>query len=186
MSDRSRFGTGYFLGIELTTTINLLGRDLEYEETEPSGLIKHQRMCLARGGPLAENLFYYPGVDVGCGHCSDQIWSYLSYHPEDREPYLDDEGEIDWEAIQSELETGGGMATYAFHTDRGESLTCDNCRNRFRVVDERVSLYHANAGGATIPPAVPGGRDSEDLHGHLCDPCMEWFRSRLVAGRIVK
>lgn len=182
--DRSRIPTGDWIRAETTSVINRLDDSIEAPEIMDSHLVQHQEICLARGGSLAEHLFYYPGVDVGCHHCSYKIRDYLFHYPEDRAPYEDDDGHLDWELIQSELDTGDGVVSYTFYTDRSESLTCDNCRDRFRVVDERDALYHANAGGATIPTIRTGTRDSEDLHGHLCGPCMEWFKSSLQKGRI--
>jgi len=35
-------------------------------------------------------------------------------------------------------------------------------------------------------PKSPAGRHDVVVHGFLCDPCMEWFKSTLVEGRIVK
>jgi len=182
--DRSRIPTGWLMDAETTSVINRRDDLIQAPEMIDSYLVQHQQTCLARGGPLAEHLFYYLGVDVGCSHCSDQVWDYLSYDPEERELYEDDDGELDWEVIQSDLEKGNGIVPYAFSTDRSENLTCDNCRVRFHVVDERDALYHANAGGSIIPAVNPRREDSEEIHGHLCGPCREWFKSSLHKGRI--
>ena len=160
-----------------------------------SKLIRHQRgndFVLQHKGAKVR---YWIGADVGCSECSEAILNYLSYYPEDRERYVDDDGDMDWELMQSDLENDSGMIRYAFEGDRGSKTRCANCEEEFFYTNLLDHMVHADGEGneiSSMSPFAPVGAGllptPKDVvvHGFLCDPCMEWFKSTLVEGRIVK
>ena len=188
--------TGDLHYIDLGIVVNrCYGDELIIDEMEESQLIRHQRGNDFNLAQKDAKVRYWIGADVGCSECSETLWEYLSYYEGERERYLDDDGEsIDWELMQSDLENDTGMIGYAFQGDRGSSARCANCAEGFFYTNLMGHMIHADGGGHEISPIrgvprshfVPAGRRDVVVHGFLCDPCMEWFKSTLVEGRIVK
>jgi len=188
--DRSMIPTGDLFYIDLGIVVNR-GGELVVEEMEESNLIRHQRGNDFNLSHKDARVRYWIGADVGCPECSDVLFDYLSYYPEDRERYVDEDGDFDWELMQSDLENDNGMIGYAFQGDRGSKTDCANCEQEFFYTNLMDHMIHADGGGNEISPLrgyprAPVGRSDTIVHGFLCDPCMEWFKSTLVKGRIVK
>ena len=183
--DRSRLKTGYIEEVSPQAIINRrFGADLEFEETMDSRLVQHRNaarydlMFRDRVEDPDQLLHYYPGVDVGCETCSDATLEYLRYYPEDREEYEDDDGELDWELMQEQLESPmGSNIQYAFHGDRGSKTNCANCGEKFFYTSLLDHMGHANAGGHPLREIRPSTskRIHDTLHFELCQPCMDWF-----------
>lgn len=193
MSDRSMIPTGDLFYIDLGIVVNR-GGELVVEEMEESQLISHQRQNDFNLAQKDAKVRYWIGADVGCSECNETLVDYLSYYPEDRERYVDDDGDFDWELMQSDLENDTGMIGYAFQGDRGSKTRCANCAEEFFYTNLMEHMIHADGEGNEISPIrgvprsqfVPAGRRDVVVHGHLCHPCMDWFKSTLVKGRIVK
>lgn len=192
MADRSMIPTGDLLYIDLGIVVNRCYDDeLIIDEMMESNLIRHQRgndFILAHKNAKVR---YWIGADVGCSECSEMLVDFLHYYPEDRETYVDDDGDFDWELMQSDLENGTGMIQYAFEGDRSSKTRCANCEQEFFYRNLLEHMIHADGEGNGIRPIrgypkSPGGRGDVIVHGFLCHPCMEWFKESLVKGRIVK
>jgi len=127
MADRSMIPTGDLLYIDLGIVVNRCYDDeLIIDEMMESNLIRHQRgndFILAHKNAKVR---YWIGADVGCSECSEMLVDFLHYYPEDRETYVDDDGDFDWELMQSDLENGTGMIQYAFEGDRSSKTRCAN------------------------------------------------------------
>ena len=95
--DRSMIPTGDLFYIDLGIVVNR-GGELVVEEMEESQLIRHQRNNDFNLAQKDAKVRYWIGADVGCPECSETLWDYLSYYPDDRERYVDDDGDFDWEA----------------------------------------------------------------------------------------
>ena len=194
MSDRSMIPTGDLLYIDQGYCINRRFDTfmIVTEEMAESNLIRHQRsndFNLAHKNAIVR--YGISGADVGCSECNDMLFDFLHYYPEDRERYVDDEGDIDWELMQSDLEDDTSMIRYAFEGDRSSMTTCANCEQEFFYRNLLDHIVHADGEGNEISPIrgfpkSPAGRNDVIVHGFLCDPCMEWFKESLVEGRIVK
>lgn len=193
MSDRSSIPTGDLIYIDQGYCINRRFDTsmIVTEEMMESNLIRHQRGNDFVLQHKDAKVRYWIGADVGCSECSEALLNYLSYYPEDREIYIDDDGNIDWELMQSDLENASGMIRYAFEGDRGSKTRCANCEEEFFYTNLLDHMIHADGEGNEIRPIrgfpkATVGRGDVVVHGFLCDPCMEWFKSTLVEGRIVK
>lgn len=193
MSDRSMIPTGDLIYIDPSYCINRRFDTsmIEIEEMAESNLIRHQRSNDFNLAHKNAKVRYWIGADVGCPECSEALWDYLSYYPEDRQKYVDDDGDMDWEHIASDLDNDTGMIGYAFEGYRGSKTQCANCEEEFFYTNLLDHMIHADGEGNEIRPIrgfpkATVGRGDVVVHGFLCDPCMEWFKSTLVEGRIVK
>ena len=194
MSDRSMLPTGDLLYIDLGIVVNRCHDidELIIDEMMESNLIRHQRGNDFNLAHKNAKVRYWIGADVGCSECSDALWEYLSYYEGDRERYSDDDGDsMDWELMQSDLDNDNGPIIYAFHGDRSSKTQCSNCNKEFFYANLKDHMVHADGEGNNISPLrgyprSPVGRSDTIVHGYLCHPCMEWFRSSLIDGRIVK
>lgn len=194
--DRSRLKTGHIEEVSPQAIINRrFGDDLEFEETIDSRLMEHQYVARHdlssrdRVDDPDQLLHYYPGVDVGCETCSDTVLWHLRYYPEDRGEYEDDDGELDWELMQQQLEKErprGFNIQYAFSGDRGSKTNCANCGEEFFYTNLLDHMGHANAGGHRLRSIRPQNseRIHETLHFELCLPCMDWFKGASKGGTI--
>lgn len=193
MSDRSIIPTGDLIYIDLGIVVNRCYDDEELviDEMMESNLIRHQRSNDFNLSHKDAKVRYWIGVDIGCSECSEALWDYLSYYPEDRQKYVDDDGDMDWEHIASDLDNDTGMIYYAFEGDRGSKTQCANCEEEFFYTNLMKHMIHADGEGNRLSPIrgypkAPVGESDFIAHGYLCDPCMEWFKKSLVEGRIVK
>ena len=194
--------TGDYHTIWLWFLINRTGDEIEISEWEDSPLMDHQAQVNAnlksRGSSGTDRrgdteiVRYYPGVDIACNTCHESVFDYLSYCEEyDRDKYTDDDGDADWEMLQSDLDNRTGMVSYAFEGDRGSKTECDNCGEDFFYRNLLDHIIHAHAGGHEIrsinqSKRTPAGFIRQDtiVHGHLCHDCMEWFKGASVDGTI--
>ena len=185
--------TGDLFYIDLGIVVNRCHDDeLIVEEFTESNLISHQRQNDFNLSYKDAKVRYWIGADVGCSECNEALLDFLSYYPDDRERYVDDDGDFDWELLQSDLENDNGMIGYAFEGDRSSTTQCANCEEEFFYRNLMEHMIHADGEGNEIrpihgfPKTSVGRRSDVIVHGFLCYPCMEWFRSSLVDGRIIK
>ncbi len=193
MSDRSMIPTGDLIYIDPSYCINRRFDTfmIATEEMVESNLIRHQRSNDFNLAHKNAKVRYWIGTDVGCPECSEAVWDYLSYYPEDRQKYEDDDGDVDWELMQSDLDNDTSMISYAFQGDRGSKTRCANCEEEFFYINLMDHIIHADGEGNELSPIrgypkAPVGESAFIAHGYLCNPCMEWFKKSLVEGRIVK
>jgi hypothetical protein len=189
MTDRSRLPTGDYYTIYLWFLINRTGDEIEISECEDSHLMDHQWWVNAdlksRGSTDPEIVRYYPGVDIACSTCHEIVFDYLSYCEEyDRDKYTDDDGDTEWEMLQSDLNNREGMVSYAFDGDRGSKTECDNCGEDFFYSTLLDHTIHADAGGHGIRSFDQSRRNDSIVHGHLCHDCMDWFKGASTDGTI--
>ena len=187
--DRSRIATGDYTTIWLWFLINRMGDEIEIGEWDDSSLMYHQWQVNAdlksRDSTDSQRVYYYPGVDLACNTCHESVFDYLSYCDDvDRDKYTDDDGDTEWEMLQSDLNKRTGIIQYAFEGDRGSKTECDNCGEEFFYRTLLDHIIHAEAGGHGIRSIDQSRSKDSIVHGHLCHDCMDWFKGASTGGTI--